>query len=148
MNDSVLAQLAALPGKSTPELKQLWRDLFDSEPPRYNRRFLESRLAYRIQELRYGGLKPATIARLEALGEDLDGGKIEVRRKRADERPIAGTKLIREWQGVEHTVTVLDDGYDYQGRPYKSLSAVARAIAGTRWNGWVFFGVRRSGAGK
>ena len=148
MNDSVLAQLAALPGKSTPELKQLWRELFDSEPPRYNRRFLESRLGYRIQDLQYGGLKPATVARLEALGEDLDGGRIEVRRKRADDRPIAGTKLIREWKGVEHTVTVLDDGYDYQGRPYKSLSAVARAITGTRWNGWVFFGVRRSGVGR
>jgi hypothetical protein len=71
-----------------------------------------------------------------------------VRRKRADDRPIAGTRLIREWKGVEHTVTVLDDGYEYQGRPYKSLSAIARAIAGTRWNGWVFFGVRRSGAGR
>ena len=71
-----------------------------------------------------------------------------MRRKRADERPIAGTKLIREWKGVEHTVTVLDDGYDYQGRRYQSLSAVARAIAGTRWNGLVFFGVRRSGVGK
>ena len=148
MENNVLAQLAALPGKTTPELKQLWRDLFDSEPPRYNRRFLESRLAYRIQELQYGGLKPETVARLEALGEDLDGGKIEVRRKRADDRPISGTRLVREWKGVEHTVTVLDDGYDYQGRPYKSLSAVARAIAGTRWNGWVFFGVRRSGAGR
>ena len=148
MNDSVLAQLAALPRKSTPELKQLWRDLFDSDPPRYNRRFLESRLAYRIQELRYGGLKPATVARLEALGEDLDGGKIEVRRKRADERPIAGTRLIREWKGVEHTVTVLDDGYEYEGRRYQSLSAVARAIAGTRWNGWVFFGVRRPGVAR
>ncbi|MDG4575378.1 MAG: DUF2924 domain-containing protein [Defluviicoccus sp.] len=148
MSDSVLAQLAALPGKSTPELKQLWRELFDGEAPRYNRRFLESRLAYRIQELQYGGLKPATAARLEALGEELDGGRIEVRRKRADERPIAGTKLIREWKGVEHTVTVLDDGYDYQGCPYKSLSAIARAITCTRWNGWVFFGVRRSGVGK
>lgn len=148
MENNVLAQLAALPEKTTPELRQLWRDLFDSEPPRYNRRFLESRLAYRIQELQYGGLKSATVARLEALGEDLDGGKIEVRRKRADDRPIAGTRLIREWKGVEHTVTVLDDGYDYQGRPYKSLSAVARAITGTRWNGWVFFGIRRSGAGK
>ena len=140
----MLAQLAALPGKTTPELKQLWRDLYDREPPPYNRRFLESRLAYRIQELQYGGLKPETVARLEALGEDLDGGKIEVRRKRADDRPISGTRLVREWKGVEHTVTVLDDGYDYQGRPYKSLSAVARAIAGTRWNGWVFFGVRRA----
>ena len=67
---------------------------------------------------------------------------------RKGDRPIAGTRLIREWQGVEHTVTVLDDGYEYQGRPYKSLSAIARAITGTRWNGWVFFGVRRSGAGR
>jgi hypothetical protein len=133
---------------STPDLRTKWRDLFDSEPPRYNRRFLESRLAYRIQELEYGGLKPTTIARLEALGEQLDGGKIDVRRQRADERPIAGTRLIREYQGVEHCVTVLVDGFEYEGRPYKSLSAIARAITGTRWNGWVFFGVRRSGAGR
>jgi len=58
-----------------------------------------------------------------------------------------GTKLIREWQGVEHTVTVLADGYEWQGRPYRSLSAVARAITGTRWNGWIFFGLKsRRGA--
>jgi hypothetical protein len=50
--------------------------------------------------------------------------------------------LIREVQGVEHTVTVLQDGYEYQGRPYQSLSAIARAITGTRWNGWVFFGLK------
>jgi len=62
-------------------------------------------------------------------------------------RPLAGTRLIREWQGVEHCVTVRDDGYEYQGRPYKSLSAVARAITGTRWNGWLFFGLKnRQGA--
>ena len=146
MTDSIIGRIAALKTTPTPDLRAMWRDLFDSEPPRYNRRFLESRLAYRIQELQYGGLKPETVARLEALGEDLDG--IEVRRKRADDRPISGTRLVREWKGVEHTVTVLDDGYDYQGRPYKSLSAIARAIAGTRWNGWVFFGVRRSGAGR
>jgi hypothetical protein len=57
-------------------------------------------------------------------------------------RPITGTVLVREWQGVEHRITVLDDGYEYQGRPYKSLSAVARAITGTRWNGLVFFGLK------
>ena len=148
MADSVLARIAALKTTTTPDLRIMWRGLFDSEPPRYNRRFLESRLAYRIQELEYGGLKPATIARLEALGEQLDGGKIDVRRQRADERPIAGTRLIREYQGVEHCVTVLVDGFEYEGRPYKSLSAIARAITGTRWNGWVFFGVRRSGGGQ
>jgi hypothetical protein len=122
-----------------------WRELFETEPPAYNRRFLESRLAYRIQELAYGGLKPETIERLEALGEQLDGGNPIVRRTRTDMKPIAGTRLIREWQGVEHCVTVLDDGYEYQGRPYKSLSAIARAITGTRWNGWYSSASRTSG---
>jgi hypothetical protein len=142
MTDTVLARLAALKTTPTPELKAMWRDLFDREPPPYNRKFLESRLAYRIQELAYGGLKPETIERLEALGEQLDGGKLEVRKRRVDDRPIAGTRLIREWRGIEHCATVLTDGYEYEGRPYKSLSAVARAITGTRWNGWIFFGLR------
>ena len=80
--------------------------------------------------------------RLEALGEQLDGGDRTKSRIRADLKPIVGTRLIREWQGVEHLVTVTADGFDWQGRPYKSLSAIARAITGTRWNGWVFFGLK------
>ena len=146
--DPIPARLAALKTMPTPALKAMWRDLFEGEAPAYNRRFLESRLAYRIQELEFGGLAPATVARLEALGEDLDGGKAEVRRRRADDRPIVGTRLIREYQGVEHCATVLADGFEYRGQPYKSLSAIARAITGTRWNGWVFFGIRRSGASR
>jgi hypothetical protein len=145
MTDTVLAQVAALKSTPTPALKTRWRELFAAEPPPYNRRFLESRLAYRIQELAYGGLKPETVKRLQALSEQLDGGNI-VRKTRVDDRPLAGTRLIREWQGVEHCVTVLADGYEYQGRPYKSLSAVARAITGTRWNGWVFFGLKSQGS--
>jgi hypothetical protein len=143
MTDTVLARVAALKTARTVDLKQQWRELFGTEPPPYNRRFLESRLAYRIQELAYGGLKPETIARLKAISEDLDGGDPDRRRRRAaQDRPIAGTRLIREWQGVEHCVTVRDDDFDYQGRPYKSLSAVARAITGTRWNGLIFFGLK------
>ena len=142
MTDTVLARLAEIKTMATPALKTSWRELFATEPPPYNRKFLESRLAYRIQELAYGGLKPQTIERLKALGEQLDGGNIAVRRIRGDDRPIAGTRLIREWQGVEHTVTVLADGYEWQGRPYQSLSSVARAITGTRWNGWTFFGLK------
>ena len=148
MTDPIIARIAALKNTSTPDLRTMWRDLFESEPPRRNRRFLESRLGYRIQELEYGGLKPATVKRLEALGEALDGGKADLRRRRADDRPLAGTRLIRAYQGVEHSGTVLTDGFEYQGRPYKSLSAIARAITGTRWNGWVFFGLRKSGAGR
>ena len=61
MTDPIIARIAALKNTSTPDLRALWRDLFESEPPRRNRRFLESRLGYRIQELAYGGLKPATL---------------------------------------------------------------------------------------
>ena len=142
MTDPIPARLAALKTMPLPDLKAQWRDLFGTEPPGYNRRFLESRLAYRIQELAYGGLKPETVRRLEALGEQFADRNITSRRIRHDAMPIAGTRLLREWQGVEHTVTVLTEGYEWQGRPYRSLSAIARAITGTRWNGLVFFGLK------
>ena len=140
--DPIPARLTALKTASTAELKKQWRALFDTEPPMFNRRYLETRLAYRIQEIAYGGLKPATLRRLQDLGDDLDGGNITTRRIRTDLKPIIGTRLIREWQGAEHCVTVTREGYEWQGRPYKSLSAIARTITGTRWNGWVFFGLK------
>ena len=140
--DPIPARLAALKTTPMPDLKRQWRELFETEPPAFNRRYLESRLAYRIQELAYGGLKPETVKRLEALGEQLDGGNITLRRIRADLTPIVGTRLLREWQGVEHIVTVTADGFEWQGRPYRALSAIARAITGTRWNGLVFFGLK------
>src|SRR5512144_1771470 len=148
MADSVLAQLAALPAKTTAELKQLWRELYDRGPPSFNRDFLVRRLAYRIQELAYGVLSARAEAKLDRLIDEEEArltGKIA---KRRGDRPITGTRLIREWQGVEHTATVLDDGYEYQGRRYKSLSAIARAITGTRWNGPLFWGLRNYRSGK
>ena len=140
--DPVLARLAAMKAAPVAELKKQWRELFSEEPPAFNRRYLESRLAYRIQELAYGGLKQQTVRRLQQMGEQLDGGNIPTRRVRADLKPIVGTRLIREGQGVEHTVTVTQDGFEWQGRPYQSLSAIARAITGSRWNGWIFFGLK------
>jgi hypothetical protein len=145
MTDPILTRLTALKTTPTTKLKEQWRQLFEGEPPAFNRRYLESRLAYRIQELAYGGLKPETVRRLEKLGEELDGGRVDVRKRPANDRPISGTRLIRDYQGVEHCVTVRDDDFEYQGRPYKSLSAIARAITGTQWNGVVFFGLRSSG---
>ena len=140
MNDSLVARVAALKTSRTPDLKQMWRDLFNQEPPPFNRRFLESRLAYRIQELAYGGLKREALKRLEKMGEQLDGGKAEVRRRRTDTRPVAGTRLIRDWQGVPQEVIVGIDHFEYQGRRYKSLSSIAKTITGTNRNGWTFFG--------
>jgi len=141
-HDPIPARIAALKTTPTPALRKQWRELFGTMPPPFNRRYLESRLAYRIQELTYGGLKPQTLKRLAKLGDELDGGDRLKSRIRADIKPIVGTSLLREWQGIEHVVTVTVDGYEWQGRPYKSLSAIARAITGTRWNGWVFFGLK------
>ena len=112
----VLGRIAALKTTSTPDLKQQWRELFGREPPAFNRPYLISRLAYRVQELAYGGLRPETRASLEALGEQLDGGNVVLRRIRADSRPLPGTRLLREWHGVEHAITVMADGFEWEGR--------------------------------
>jgi hypothetical protein len=142
MPDPVLAQLAALKGATALALKNKWRALFDTEPPPYNRRFLESRLAYRIQELAYGGLKKETVERLRILGKQYDGKPGGRSKSRPDRLPIAGTRLVREWRGVQHSVTIRADDFEFEGRPYKSLSAIAREITDVRWNGWVFFGLK------
>jgi hypothetical protein len=145
MTDSIAARVAALPKTPTAELKQMWRDLYDSEPPGFSRSYLISRLGYRLQELHFGGLKPATRAKLDALADGLDP---KAARRRVVDRPVVGTQLIREWRGVEHKVTVLADGFEWEGRRYKSLSATACAISGSRWNGWAFFGLKRNGGSK
>ena len=96
----------------------------------------------------YGGLSARGEAKLKELIEEEDRrvrGKAPMRK---GDRPIVGTRLIREWQGVEHCATVIDGGFEYQGRRYKSLSAIARAITGTRWNGPLFFGLRNHRSGK
>ncbi len=72
MTEMLIGRLAALKTMDIVALKKMWRDLFASEPPPYNRKFLESRLAYRVQELAHGGLKPETLKRLAALAEDLE----------------------------------------------------------------------------
>src|SRR5258705_5650715 len=104
MKDSVLSQLAALKGASAPVLKAKWRELFETEPPAYNRRFLESRLAYRIQELAYGGLSRQTLERLRAMAKQYAGKDAAEPKARPVHQPIAGTNLIREWQGDEEFV--------------------------------------------
>lgn len=107
------------------------------------RRRLDGGGAYRIQELAYGGLSQEALERLDALADEVEG-KTPKRRHLVEDRPMAGTRLIREWRGVEYCVTVRHDDFEYQGRPYKSLSAIARHITGTQWNGLVFFGLKNT----
>lgn len=146
LDQTVLSRLAALKEMSVKELKAEWEKLIGTSAPNNSRAFLELRIAYRLQELTYGGPDRDTRRMLDLLADEVEG---HARRKHqiADPRnPVAGTKLLREWDGVEHTVTVLKDGFDWQARKFKSLSAVAREITGTRWNGWRF-SLSRTGCG-
>ena len=139
---SVIARLAAMQAMSMNDLKDMWANLFSTSAPNNSRAFLEVRIANRIQELTYGGLSREACRTLDMLADEVEG-KV-VRKSMADDarNPMPGTKLLREWNGVEHTVTMLSDGYEWNARKYKSLSAIAKAITGTNWNGFRFFGLR------
>lgn len=139
---NIAAQLAQLPGLSMENLWALWDELFERRPGNHHRTFLERRIAYRLQERTFGALSPALRRKLEKIGET---GVVPNQKRATDIQLTPGTVLMREYNGLMHRVTVLADGsFDYQGRPYKSLSAIARAITGTPWSGPVFFGLKPS----
>ena len=148
---SVLRDLAELQGMKLPGLRSRWRELFGTEPPGYRRDRMVARLAYRVQELRFGGLSDSAKGRLEQIAEEVDGpvrkdGKVRAMRRRKQAGELtAGTRLVREWQGQPIEVTVLDSGFEYAGRQFRSLSAIARLVTGTNWNGPAWFGLRGSG---
>lgn len=143
----VLARLARLKAMTVNELKSEWQTLMGSTPPNNSRTFLEQRLAYRIQELTYGGLPKPVSRLLDALADEIEGKKVRSTVISDPRNPVIGTRLVREWDGVEHVITVLQGGFDWQGRRYKSLSAIARDITGTQWNGYRFFGLRENKRG-
>ena len=145
---TVLSRLAGLKTMSVNELKEEWERLFASGAPNNSRSYLEIRIAYRIQELTYGGLSRKNRQILKALSAETNGKRMGGYPKMLDDRkPIPGTRLIREWQGVIHVVTVQPDGFDYDGQRYKSLSKVANTITGKHWNGFAFFGLGRAPKG-
>ena len=146
---SVLKKVAELNDMDLSQLKDRWRELFDSEPPSYGRTMMTKRLAYRIQELAYGGL-PGEVRDevnriLHSAGYDDIGRKGHVKKQSG---PVPGTLLIREWKDGRHEVSALENGFEYRGRRFRSLSAVAFHITGTKWNGPAFFGLRDNGGGK
>lgn len=140
--DTVAAQLATLPSMPMAELWFLWDQHFPRRPAHCNRSYVESRLAYRIQEKAYGAL-PTPIRRML-----VDAGAKHSKIKTATGRSaqtllMPGTTLIREWEEREYRVTVTPEGlYALDGHVFKSLTAVARHITGTHWNGPKFFGLR------
>jgi len=133
-------ELAALNGLDLSSLKHHWRKLYGTAAPvRIGRALLLQALAYRLQEKVLGGLKSSTRRLLARAAQD---GYDRLQAAPPEARP--GTVLIREWHGVGHRVTVLEDGVLLRGTRYRSLSEVARKITGTRWSGPRFFGLRAS----
>jgi hypothetical protein len=123
-------------------LRALWPAWFGTPaPPRMQRATLALALAHRIQSATLAGLSQASARSLDAVA-DQEFGRTG---RRIADRPLRlkpGTRLVREWQGVVHDVAVVDDGFVWNGTRHRSLSAIARAITGTRWNGLVFFGLK------
>ena len=144
--NSVLRQMALLQSMSLDQLREKWFDLYGGEPPQYKKQFLVKRLGYRIQELFYGGLSERAKTHL---GQVAKGDLVATVNRRipeernANETILPGTRLVRIWNDQRYEVTVQAEGYEFDGRTFRSLSAVAREITGTRWNGKVFFGLKK-----
>jgi hypothetical protein len=152
MEPTVLQQVAALRKMPLKALRTRWRALFGADPPAYSVEQMVRRLAYRLQELHYGGLGDAAKRRLAREAAE-DGKGAPRRRGRARKRVAAGlapgTRLVREYRGQRHEVTACHDGtLDYAGKRYRTLSAVAKAISGQHCSGPRFFGLPTAGKGR
>lgn len=135
--------IAALAGMTTGELRMTWARLHKSEPPpRLSRDLMVRAIAYRLQQQADGGLSPATRRRLRALAAALAANGPGAFDPGVSLKP--GAKLVREWSGGVHSVTVLADGFEYEGRHHRSLTGIARHITGTHWSGPRFFGIGKA----
>lgn len=142
---TVAAQLAALPTMPMKELWALWDTHFPRRPSTWNRDYLASRIAHKIQETAHGGIDPDIQRRLLRLGES----QSTFGKRRPEVHLMPGTVLLREYGSAEYRVTVTPEGFfALNGKVFKSLSAVARHITGVNWSGPAFFGVKQTGASK
>ena len=133
--------LRALDATPREDLVREWRRLHKSEAPRYaSRDFLVRAISYALQERELGGL-PASVRR--ALVAIATGNPASVQPPRLKIKP--GTRLLREWHGTTHEVLVTERGFVWEGATYRSLSAIAVAITGAKWNGPRFFGLTNRG---
>ena len=146
---SVEKEIAELREMETPDLVAEYERLFGRPPRCRNREHLWRRCAWRIQEMKFGGLSRVAKARLEELISEIDlplterqrtvAGVLKRPPKPGD--PSVGTILVREWRGKQIEVRVVEGGFEFEGVVYKTLTAAAKAVTGTHWNGRLFFGL-------
>ena len=140
--ETLASEIAALAGASRADLTSRWCALYNTQPPRrISRELLKRAIAYRVQELALGGLKPATRRLLAKVAADASARRPLALSPSPSLKP--GTVLLRNWHGTEHQVIVREQGIEFQGRPYQSLSQVAQRITGSKWSGPLFFGLKQ-----
>lgn len=130
-----LARLTELPGE---ELKAEWARRFGASAPNLSAELLRLGLSYKLQEQKLGGLSRGMRTRLRQVTARTGEGAVP---KLLPRKLTPGTRLVRDWHGVGHSVTVLEQGFAYDDKRWRSLTAIARAITGTPWNGPLFFGL-------
>ena len=133
-----------LDGASLNDLRREWRRLYRSNPPRISRDLLVRGIGYRIQELQHGGLGKTTRRKLKTLAK-----MFRTEGRVAPDPGLSlkpGARLVREWHGRTHTVTVTEDGFEYARASYSSLTKIAKKITGAHWSGPRFFGLTSAGA--
>lgn len=162
MSDSILEQINRLRQMTTDELRREWPQLYDGQVSQSrNKQYLWRRLAWRVQELKYGGLSEQAKARLAELATDITFTRAETPKemirvtdalsaptgkrlppsKRDPRLPAAGTVITRNYRGRELRLLVHADGFELDGVRYGSLSEAAKAVTGAHWNGRLFFGL-------
>jgi hypothetical protein len=141
--DASREALSRLPKLDLRELREEWRLLYKADAsPHLSRELLIRAVAYRMQEVAVGGLRPERQRQLRQIAQELTENGHARMPLRAQLKP--GTRLLREWQGRTYEVVVLDAGLSCQGTQYRSLSAIARKITGTAWSGPLFFGLKQT----
>ncbi|TVS85184.1 DUF2924 domain-containing protein [Wolbachia endosymbiont of Aedes aegypti] len=138
MEEETEKKVMNLEKKALAELRKIWKKVYEEEAPRYSKKYLIPRLAYRMQEKAYGEMSRKGAKRLEYLADRLEKGK----RISSDKLPVEGTELILERGEETHAVMVTDKGLIYREEFFTSLSAVARKIMGMSYNGPLLFGMR------
>lgn len=138
---AVEAEIARLGDLGLPELRDFWAKRFGPVPKHQSADLMRRRIAYELQVHAYGGLKLETRKRLRKLYEAFKADPTYTPQANYGLKP--GTILTREWRGVTHKVGILNEGFEYQGKQYASLSEIAGLITGSKWSGPVFFGFRR-----
>ena len=138
------ARIAGLPAKNRAQLAHLWGESFPAPPPpKLRKELMVPILAYRLQEMAFGGLSNSARRRLEELVAVNRGRK--PRTRAAAEPPASCAKLIRSWRGEVHQVLITEEGYIYRGEHFQKLSPIAKRITGTQWSGPAFFGTKAKG---